>query len=79
MTTNTVWTIGIISGLMLLAVCIGWYQKIRKYQKAKSEIFHYVKSYKGRCTGANRFIVTPEELQNAFIEYNIDDGSIVIG
>ena len=70
MTTNTVWTIGIISGLMLLAVCIGWYQKVRHYQKAKCEIFKYVKSYKIRCAGANRFVVTVSDLQDAFREYD---------
>ena len=72
MTTNTLWTIGILSGLMLLAVCVGWYRKIRQYQIAKVEIFNYVKAYKGRCTGMNRFLVSESELQNVFREYNID-------
>lgn len=70
MTTNTLWTIGIISGLMLLSIVIGWYRKFRYYQTAKSEIFKYVKSYRGRCTGANRFLVRVPDLQDAFREYD---------
>lgn len=72
MSTNALWTIGIIGGLMLFAVFVGWYRKVRHYQVAKLKIFKYVKAYKGRCTGVNRFLVNEFELQNAFREYNID-------
>ena len=72
MTTNTLWIISIISGLMLLTIVIGWYHRIRHYQKAKVEIFKYVKAYKSKCTGMNRFIVSEYELQNVFREYNMD-------
>ena len=51
-----------------------WWVGFRKtlYVKAKAEIFSFVKSYKARCTGANRFVVTISELQNIFLEYNIE-------
>ena len=31
-----------------------------------------MKTYKGKCTGLNRFIVSEVELQNIFREYDID-------
>lgn len=40
------------------------------YRRAKIEIVSYIKMYKRRCTGNNRFIVTIETLQNAFREYD---------
>ena len=30
----------------------------RVYRHAKDEIFNFVKSYKRRCTGNNRFVIT---------------------
>jgi hypothetical protein len=39
------------------------------YKKAKAEIFPFVQSYKKKCTGVNRFVVTVPELQNIFREY----------
>ena len=71
MTENTLWTIISIISVMVFVVLIGQYRRIRYKRIAKEQIFSYVKSYKGRCTGANRFIVTPKELQNIFLEYDI--------
>lgn len=48
-----------------------YYSKVGKYKDAKNEIFEYVKSYKRRCTGNNRFEVTVSSLQDAFREYDI--------
>ncbi len=42
------------------------------YRQARKDIFAFVKSYKRRCTGNNRFIVTVEVLQDTFREYNTD-------
>ena len=41
-----------------------------EYRQAKKEIFEFVKSYKRRCAGNNRFIVTTESLQDSFRRYN---------
>ena len=61
--------VGIVFGIIGLG--IWWYRrKIIRYQKAKEEIFNYVRSYKGRCSGANRFLVTISDLQDAFREYD---------
>lgn len=43
--------------------------QFNKYEIARSNVFEYVKSYKRRCTGNNRFVVTVVELQDAFREY----------
>lgn len=40
------------------------------YRKAKGEIFAFVESYKKRCTGNNRFVVTVATLQDSFREYD---------
>lgn len=40
------------------------------YRRAKIEIESYVKAYKRRCTGNNRFEVTVETLQDVFREYD---------
>lgn len=40
------------------------------YRQANKEIFAFVKAYKRRCTGNNRFIVTIESLQDSFREYD---------
>ena len=40
------------------------------YRRAKKEITAFVKSYKQKCTGNNRFVVTVETLQDSFREYN---------
>jgi hypothetical protein len=63
----------IVSALFLMVVVYiygikGWLD----YRKAKMEIFSYVKTYKRRCTGNNRFLVTVESLQDSFREYDTD-------
>lgn len=40
------------------------------YRQARKEIFAFVKSYKRRCSGANRFVVTVETLQDSFRTYS---------
>lgn len=39
-------------------------------KQARTEIFAYVESYKRKCTGNNRFVVTVPTLQDAFREYD---------
>ena len=39
------------------------------HRKAKREIMLYIQSYRAKLTGENRFVVTVETLQAAFIEY----------
>jgi hypothetical protein len=41
-----------------------------EYRRAKKEVFAFVKSYKSRCTGNNRFEVTVASLQDSFREYD---------
>lgn len=40
------------------------------YRAAKKDIFRFVEGYKSRCVGNNRFLVTVEDLQNSFREYD---------
>ena len=67
----------IISICVIIVVIIGivWYayfgQYVTDYNKAKKEIIPFVESYKKRCTGNNRFVVTKESLQDSFREYDI--------
>jgi len=42
-----------------------------EYRKARKEIFAFVKSYRPRCAGSNRFEVTAESLQDSFREYDM--------
>lgn len=60
-----IWLVVIVVGLVSTFYLI----KIRNYRKAKDEIFTYVKSFKHRCKGESRFVVTVETLQDAFREY----------
>lgn len=67
----------IFSTVMILALFIGsilWYVYVHKdendYEKAKDDIFVYVKAYKKKCRGNNRFVVTVETLQDVFREYD---------
>ena len=46
-----------------------------EYREARKEIFAFVKSYKKRCTGNNRFVVTVESLQDSFRKY---DSTIIL-
>ena len=66
-----VWIILIVAGIMIVVYTYVYGVKDwLEYRKARKEIFAFVKSYKRRCTGANRFIVTVEVLQDSFREYN---------
>lgn len=69
------WILMIGAGIIILVVGVMWYayfgQYVTDYQKAKKEIIAFVKSYKKRCTGNNRFIVTVESLQDSFREYDV--------
>ncbi len=61
--------ITIVSILMLPAVYVMFVKDRLEYRKAKKDIFEFVKSYKKRCTGSNRFVVSIETLQDSFREY----------
>lgn len=41
-----------------------------RWRLAKYKVFKHVKSYRVKCTGTNRFVVTPETLAEVFPEYN---------
>lgn len=62
-----------LGGVFLVVVSlIGYIYYVKgalEYKKAKEEIVPWVRSYKWKCTGANRYIVTVETLQNSFLEY----------
>jgi hypothetical protein len=68
------WYIWIIMGIVGSGMLLYVYTHIVKdwldYRRAKRDIFTFVKSYKHRCNGANRFIVTVESLQDSFRIYN---------
>lgn len=49
-----------------------YYKKYGEYKEARENIFEYVKKYKQRCTGSNRFEVTVETLQDSFREYETE-------
>lgn len=64
------WSVVLVVG-GVAAVLYYWYYKThREYKEARQEIFAYVKAYKNRCTGVNRFEVTVPYLQDAFREYD---------
>lgn len=58
--------------VVVLTVSAIWFLWFRgaDYKRARAEIFAYVGSYKRRCSGTNKFIVTVETLQDAFREYD---------
>ena len=66
------WSACIIGAI--IGVVIGWnYSYVVDwfaYRRARKDIFAFVESYKRKCTGNNRFIVTVESLQDSFREYN---------
>jgi hypothetical protein len=47
--------------------------KKRRVDRLYKEAESYVISYAWRCVGNNRFVVTPETLQNAFREYDMNE------
>jgi hypothetical protein len=53
-------------GYVYIYIIIDWLD----YRRAKRDIFAFVDSYKRKCTGNNRFVVTVESLQDSFREYN---------
>lgn len=57
---------------VVLAMFVVWYVvfRVSDYKRARTEIFAYVESYKRKCTGNNRFVVTVPSLQDAFREYD---------
>lgn len=67
-------TIWVSMGVFVIAASVYIYIYVIKewleYRQAKKEIFAFVKSYKRRCTGNNRFLVTVESLQDSFRIYN---------
>ena len=64
----------LMAGLMVLVVLFYLYVFIFRdwlqYRQARKEIFAYVKSYKQKCTGNNRYVVTVDTLQETFREYS---------
>ena len=67
---------GIFAGSVVLLVLVWmiWYLAYGKdwldYRKARTEITEFVKGYKHRCNGSNRFVVTVPSLQDSFREYD---------
>lgn len=59
----------VVLSLVVVFVYVFVIKDVSEYKKAKAEIFPFIKSYKKRCTGNNRFIVTVETLQDSFREY----------
>jgi len=65
------WTITVVFVVSLVVyVYIYMIKDWLDYRRAKRDIFDFVKSYKRRCTGNNRFVVTIESLQDSFRKYN---------
>jgi hypothetical protein len=60
----------LVCGIVYYVVVVYVLQDWLAYRKAKGEIFAFVESYKKRCTGNNRFVVTVESLQDSFREYD---------
>lgn len=65
-------TITYLAALVVSGWLIVREYKRRKYQKVKDDIFNYVKSYKNRCTGHNKFVISVEILQDIFREYDTE-------
>ena len=61
---------GIVGGGTLAYVYIYIVIDWLAYRRAKRDIFAFVESYKRKCTGNNRYVVTVESLQDSFREYN---------
>lgn len=60
----------LVLSLMYYVVVVYLLQDWFAYRKAKGEIFVFVESYKKKCTGNNRFVVTVGTLQDSFREYD---------
>jgi hypothetical protein len=62
-----------VIGTAVIMLWYWWYySRIGRHREARKEIFAYVKAYKRRCTGNNRFVVTVPVLQDAFREYETE-------
>lgn len=59
-----------VAAMVYYVVVVYMLQDWFAYRKAKGEIFAFVESYKKKCTGNNRFVVTVETLQDSFREYD---------
>jgi hypothetical protein len=71
-----VWIVLIVScAIIVVYIYVYGVKDWLEYRKAKKEISAFVKSYKKRCTGNNRFVVTVESLQDSFREY---DSSVIL-
>lgn len=64
--------VGFIAFMMVGIVWMVWIDRWLTYRRAKREITPWVQSYKARCRGNNRFVVTVPDLQDAFREYDTD-------
>lgn len=58
----------LVYGLLYLV----WLESWLDYRRARKEVIPWVQSYKARCRGNNRFVVTVPDLQDAFREYGTD-------
>jgi hypothetical protein len=56
--------------LVWWVVYIYWWQDKAAYKQARQDIFSFVESYKLKCRGNNRFVVTVATLQDSFREYD---------
>jgi hypothetical protein len=66
------WVSVAIIAVVFIVCYRAYYKKYGEHKEAKEEIFAYVKAYKRRCTGSNRFVVSVPTLQDAFREYETD-------
>ena len=60
----------LVLSLVYYVVVVYLLQDWFAYRKAKGEIFVFVESYKKKCTGNIRFVVTVGTLQDSFREYD---------
>ena len=60
----------LVFSLLYYAIVVYLLQDWMAYRRAKKEIFAFVDSYKRKCTGNNRFVVTVSTLQDSFREYD---------
>ena len=58
--------------IVVVTVYFYWLQGWLEYRKAKEEICEYLEKYRGRCNGANRFVVNVSALQEIFVEYDTE-------
>jgi Tfp pilus assembly protein PilE len=66
------WVSVAIIAVVFIVAYRAYYKKYGEYKEAREQIFEFVKSYKRKCTGANRFVVTVPTLQDSFREYDTE-------